>query len=145
MNLDLVKEEIKQDEGFRDTMYRDHLGFATIGYGHLVLPTDKFKEGVKYSVKELDKVFEYDFQIAYQDAVSLAKSNNIDSYDCVEILIEMCFQLGKPKVMKFKKMFEALQKKDYYTAHLEMLDSVWAKKHTPARAHRLSMKMKELT
>ena len=144
MNLELIKEEIKQDEGFRNSMYRDHLGFATIGYGHLVLPTDKFKEGVKYSVKELDKVFEYDFQIAYQDAVSLAKSHDIDSYECVEILIEMCFQLGKPKVMKFKKMFEALSKKDYYTAHLEMLDSVWAKKHTPARAHRLSQKMKKL-
>ena len=48
MNIEKIKEEIKEEEGYRDTMYRDHLGFATIGYGHLVLPSDKFKEGVKY-------------------------------------------------------------------------------------------------
>ena len=144
MNLEEVKEHIKEEEGYRDTMYRDHLGFATIGYGHLVLPTDKFKEGVKYSHKELEKVFEYDFQIAYQDAVDLCKDLDV-SYECVEIIIHMCFQLGKPKVMKFKKMFEALKNKRYDIAKLEMLDSLWHKKHTPARAERLANKMGELT
>ena len=144
MNLEEVKEHIKEEEGYRDTMYRDHLGFATIGYGHLVLPRDKFKEGVKYSHKELEKVFEYDFQIAYQDAVSLCKDLDV-SYECVEIIIHMCFQLGKPKVMKFKKMFEALKNKRYDIAKLEMLDSLWHKKHTPARAERLANKMGELT
>ena len=144
MNLEEVKEHIKEEEGYRDNMYRDHLGFATIGYGHLVLPTDKFKEGIKYSHKELEKVFEYDFQIAYQDAVDLCKDLDV-SYECVEIIIHMCFQLGKPKVMKFKKMFEALKNKRYDMAKLEMLDSLWAKKHTPARAERLANKMGELT
>ena len=144
MNLEEVKEHIKEEEGYRDNMYRDHLGFATIGYGHLVLPTDKFKEGIKYSHKELEKVFEYDFQIAYQDAVDLCKDLDV-SYECVEIIIHMCFQLGKPKVMKFKKMFEALKNKRYDIAKLEMLDSLWHKKHTPARAERLANKMGELT
>ena len=144
MNLEEVKEHIKEEEGYRDNMYRDHLGFATIGYGHLVLPRDKFKEGVKYSHKELEKVFEYDFQIAKQDMESLTK--DLDIVDgAKEILIHMLFQLGKPKVMKFKKMFEALTKKDYASASNEMLDSLWAKKHTPARAERLARKMRELT
>jgi lysozyme len=144
MNIEKIKEEIKEEEGYRDTMYRDHLGFATIGYGHLVLPSDKFKEGVKYSNKELEKVFDYDFQIAYQDAVDLCKNLDV-SYECVEIIIHMCFQLGKPKVMKFKKMWAALEQKDFVTAGFEMEDSLWCKKHTPARAMRLSEKMKKLT
>ena len=144
MNIEKIKEEIKEEEGYRDTMYRDHLGFATIGYGHLVLPSDKFKEGVKYSNKELEKVIEYDFQIAYQDAVDLCKNLDV-SYECVEIIIHMCFQLGKPKVMKFKKMWAALERKDFVTAGFEMEDSLWCKKHTPARAMRLSEKMKKLT
>ena len=144
MNLEKVKDHIKEEEGYRDTMYKDHLGFATIGYGHLVLPRDKFKEGVKYSHKELEKVFEYDFQIAYQDAVDLCKNLDV-SYECVEIIIHMCFQLGKTKVMKFQRMFENLKKKDYDGAANEMLDSLWAKKHTPARAERLARKMRELT
>ena len=144
MNLELIKEEIKEEEGFKNSMYRDHLGFATIGYGHLVKPTDKFKEGVVYTQKELESVFEYDFQIAHQDALSLTKDLDIPE-QAVEIIIHMCFQLGKPKVMKFKKMFKALEKKDMITAGFEMEDSRWARDHTPARAKRLSEKMKELT
>ena len=144
MNIGKIKEEIKEEEGYRNSMYRDHLGFSTIGYGHLVLPTDKFKEGVKYSQKELEKVFDYDFAIAKQDAESLIKDLDVPE-EVTEILLHMCFQLGKPKVMKFKKMFAALQKKDFVTAGFEMEDSLWCKKHTPARALRLSEKMKKLT
>ena len=144
MNLEEVKEHIKEEEGYRDTIYKDTLNFATIGYGHLVLPRDKFKEGVKYSHKELEKVFEYDFQIAKQDMESLTK--DLDIVDgAKEILIHMLFQLGKPKLMKFQRMFENLRKKDYVGASNEMLDSLWAKKHTPARAERLARKMRELT
>ena len=144
MNIGKIKEEIKEEEGYRNSMYRDHLGFSTIGYGHLVLPTDKFKEGVKYSQKELEKVFDYDFAIAKQDAESLTKDLDVPQ-EVTEILLHMCFQLGKPKVMKFKKMFAALQNKDFVTAGFEMEDSLWCKKHTPARALRLSEKMKKLT
>ena len=145
MNLEHVKEHIKEEEGFSNKVYLDHLGYGTIGYGHLVKPLENFVEDKVYDNKELEKLFENDFQIAYQDAVSLAKSNNVDSYECVEILIHMCFQMGKPKVSKFKKMFEALGKKDYDSAANEMLDSLWAKKHTPARAERLAKRMRELT
>jgi lysozyme len=144
MNIEKIKYEIKEEEGYRDIMYKDHLGFATIGYGHLVLPTDKFEEGVRYDRKNLDQVFNYDFQIAYQDAMDLCKDLDIVD-EAKEIIIHMCFQLGKPKTAKFKKMFEALRNKEYTTAGFEMEDSLWAKQHTPARAHRLSEKMKKLT
>ena len=90
MNLEEVKEHIKEEEGYRDTIYLDSMipPNATIGYGHLVLPRDKFKEGVKYSHKELEKVFEYDFQIAKQDMESLTK--DLDIVDgAKEILIHM--------------------------------------------------------
>ena len=99
---------------------------------------------IKYSQKELEKVFDYDFAIAKQDAESLTKDLDVPE-EVTEILLHMCFQLGKPKVMKFKKMFAALQKKDFVTAGFEMEDSLWCKKHTPARALRLSEKMKKLT
>ena len=64
-----LKEQVKEHEGFVDTVYKDSLGFATIGYGHLVRPSDNFKEGVKYDRKRLLKVFDYDFQISYQDSI----------------------------------------------------------------------------
>ena len=144
MNLEAMKEEIKQEEGYSNKVYLDHLGYGTIGYGHLVKPLDNFVEGKVYDHKELEKIFEYDFQISYQDGMSLTKDIDIPD-EAKEIVIHMCFQMGKPKVSKFKKMFEALGKKDYDSAANEMLDSLWAKKHTPARAERLAKKMRELT
>ena len=43
MNIEKLKDEIQKEEGYRDTIYKDHLGFATIGYVHLVRPSDNFK------------------------------------------------------------------------------------------------------
>ena len=143
MNLEAMKEEIKEEEGYSNKVYFDHLGYGTIGYGHLVKPLDNFKEGVVYSQKELEKIFDYDFQIACQDGMSLTKDIDIPD-EAKEIVIHMCFQMGKPKVSKFKKMFEALRNKRYDVASTEMLDSLWHKKHTPARAKRLANRMREL-
>ena len=110
MNLEEVKEHIKQEEGYRDVIYRDHPKFCYYWVRPFGLPRDKFKDGVKYSHKELEKVFEYDFQIAKQDMESLTK--DLDIVDgAKEILIHMLFQLGKPKVMKFKRLFENLRKR----------------------------------
>ena len=143
MNLEEIKSEIKKEEGFRDTVYDDHLGFATIGYGHLIKQSYNFKTGIKYDYKTLDKLFEVDFQIAYQDSMDLYKDLDIAD-EAKEIIIHMCFQLGKPKTAKFKKMFEALRNKDYIEAGLQMESSLWAKQ-TPNRVMRLSEKMKKLT
>ena len=143
MNIDKLKDEIQKEEGYRDTIYKDHLGFATIGYGHLVRPSDNFKDGVRYDQKELEKIFDYDFQISHQDSMDLCKDLDIPD-EAKEIIIHMCFQLGKPKTTKFKKMFEALRNKDYIEAGLQMESSLWAKQ-TPNRVMRLSEKMKKLT
>jgi len=72
-----LKERIKQHEGFRRTVYSDSLGFATIGYGHLVLPTDNFVEGVEYTKEELDKVFDVDFEKAVNGAKELIGNDSL--------------------------------------------------------------------
>ncbi len=51
MNLQTIKDRIKKHEGYRDMVYEDHLGFKTIGYGHLVVE-DGFIPGIQYSKKE---------------------------------------------------------------------------------------------
>jgi|TARA_X000001382_G_C3056750_1_gene142950 GH24 family phage-related lysozyme (muramidase) len=127
--MESVKERIKEHEGFRDTVYSDSLGFATIGYGHLVLPTDNFVEGVTYPKEHLEKIFDKDFDIALNSAESLL--SGIEHNDTLKgIIVEMCFQLGKPRVLKFKKMWEAIRQKDYLKASEEMIDSNWHKQTT---------------
>ena len=44
-----IKQEIIKHEGKRNKIYLDHLGNATFGVGHLVLPTDDLQEGVEYN------------------------------------------------------------------------------------------------
>ncbi len=52
-----LEERIMEHEGFVPKIYKDTLGFATIGYGHLVKPTDVFKEGVEYPKKNFMNYF----------------------------------------------------------------------------------------
>ena len=137
-----LKERIKEHEGFRNTVYSDSLGFATIGYGHLVLPSDDFVEGVEYSEEELNNVFEVDFNTAEKDATQLIEEHEVKlNHNARCGIIEMCFQLGKPRVKLFKKMWAALQIKDFGEASFQMMDSRWAKQ-TPSRAESLAKIMR---
>jgi lysozyme len=135
MNLQTIKDRIKKHEGYRDTIYTDSLGYNTIGYGHLVVE-DGFIPGVQYSKKELEEVFEKDFAIAIQGANKLVGDFDLND-DAFGVVIEMCFQLGFPRVSKFIKFLDALKNKDYERAADEMLDSAWHRQ-TPGRCQELS-------
>jgi len=43
------------------------------------------------------------------------------------VLIDMCFNLGISRLMKFPKMISALERSDWLEAAKEMLDSDWSK------------------
>ena len=138
--MEEIKQRIKEHEGYRDTVYSDSLGFATIGYGHLVLPTDNFVEGVTYDKETLEEVFDNDFKIAVDSARHLLRDIE-HNYIIFGVLVEMCFQLGKPKVSKFNKMFIALKEKNLDKASDEMINSRWHKQ-TPKRCESLANIMK---
>ena len=138
--MEEIKQRIKEHEGYRDTVYSDSLGFATIGYGHLVLPTDNFVEGVAYDKETLEEVFDNDFKIAVDSARDLLRDIE-HNYIIFGVLVEMCFQLGKPKVSKFNKMFIALKEKNLDKASAEMINSRWHKQ-TPKRCESLANIMK---
>jgi len=130
-----LKNRIKKHEGFRDVMYLDNLGKKTIGYGHLVTE-DGILPGIQYSKKELDELFEKDFSTALRDATKLVSHLDLPN-EAFNVVIEMCFQLGLPKVTKFVNFLDALKKYDYNRAANEMLLSKWYEQ-TPARCQELS-------
>jgi len=134
--FDKVKERIKKHEGFRDTIYKDSLGKMTIGWGHLITPQDKLMENTQYSKEFLNNLFEKDFDIACDQAMSLIGSYNICE-DAIGVVIEMVFQLGVGNVNKFKNMLEALKESDYAHAAVHMLSSNWHKQ-TPERCEELA-------
>ena len=141
MSKELLKEEIKLHEGFRDMIYLDSLSKKTIGYGHLIVHEDKFVEGKAYPKEELEALFDKDFEKGWVLMERFCSVNNLNvSEKAQEVLCEMIFQMGYSGVNKFKNMIKALQNNDTKTASIEMLDSRWAKQ-TPNRAKALSDKM----
>lgn len=133
MNKALIKS-LKEHEGCSLDPYPDSLGLLTVGYGHLLqrkITQDEAEalllSDITTAIKELDRAFP-----GWRNH-SEARQN---------VLIEMCYQMGAPKLAGFKKMWACLASQDYAGAALEMLASKWASQ-TPKRAHALAKRMEE--
>lgn len=143
MSLEGLKIRIKIHEGYRDTVYEDSLGKATIGYGHLLTYKDNFEPNKKYPKEMLEELFESDFQEAVNNAEYFCKSNSLVINETAKhVIIEMVFQLGIGNVNKFKNMIKALQEQDYKTAGDEMINSRWYKQ-TKERCQKLADVMRK--
>ena len=145
MNMDRLKDSVKQHEGYRNKVYLDTLGKRTVGVGHLCVE-DFWEDDKEYEESFLMEILEKDLQEAIHGARSLMGEYGCADIDeqAEEILIEMVFQLGKTGVSKFKNMWKALSELNYVGASYEMLDSRWAKQ-TPNRAKSMAQIMKAIT
>jgi len=143
MTYDELAGSVKLSEGFRDHIYKDTEGFATIGWGHKVVYEDNFEEGKTYTKEELQEVFDKDLNNAIGLARQLMEENDVRDLPTTaqHTLTEMCFQLGKSGVSKFRNMWKALQEGNFIGASYEMLDSKW-NKQTPNRCKKLADQMK---
>ena len=142
MNYDKLIESVKKHEGYRDVVYRDTLNKRTIGFGHLCVE-DHWEDGKKYDKEYLEKILKEDLQYAINQGEGMCKDLKI-SDDAKFLIIEMIFQLGSAGVQKFRRMWSALEEDppNYFEAHVQMLDSRWAKQ-TPERATEMSEQMKK--
>ena len=134
-----LKDRIKEHEAFRDTIYKDSLGKATIGYGHLITADDEYQEGHTYSTHLLEAQFNVDFDGSFMEAQELMEGYNLPP-QAQEVIVEMVFQLGANGVSRFKNMWAALKEHDFVDAADEMLDSRWFTQ-TPERCEELSDRM----
>lgn len=129
-----VVNEIKLDEGFVGVEYKDHLGFPTIGYGTKLPLTEEeaellLKHRLHKMVKEL---------LRHKPVVETLP------LDAKLIILNMTYQLGVPRLLAFKKMWAALESKDFKTAADEMRDSLW-NRQTPNRSNKLASIMSDVT
>ena len=144
MDMDRLKDSVKQHEGYRNKVYLDTLGKRTVGVGHLCVE-DFWEDDKEYEEKFLMEILQKDLQQSIRGARSLMEDHGCADIDeqAEEILIEMVFQLGMTGVSKFKNMWKALAEKNYIGASYEMLDSRWSKQ-TPNRAKAMAKTMKEI-
>ena len=126
---------IKKNEGFSDSLYKDQLGNPTVGYGHLVLSRDGFVANKRYPKKTLLRIFHTDLRRSIFDFKKNYHYKPLPD-NAQEVVIEMIFQLGITRVLKFKKFNFHMKQKQFYLAALEMIKSRWYQQ-TPKRVNKL--------
>jgi len=143
MNLNKLQKEIMFSEGVKYEIYRCSEGYPTAGIGHLITEWDEdyFDKpvGTKVSKEQVAKWFMADLDVAINDMNQFTEGMNVDE-NVRECVTEMAFQLGLPRLNKFKKFKQALLDNDIKTAQAEMKDSRWYKQ-TTNRANRLIEKI----
>ncbi len=112
-------ELIKRHEGYRSKPYKCTAGKVTIGFGRNIEDN-----GIRPDEAELMLLND----ISECEAVLCDRIVNWKEHNEVRqgVLINMMYNLGWPRLSKFKKMLAAFEDKDYKLASIEMLDSKWA-------------------
>ena len=146
MDIRQLRKELEVDEGVKYEIYKDHLGYPTFGIGHLVIDSDpEYGQEVGTSVSE-DRVieaFDNDVQVVLADCERLYNDFNVLPEEVQLIIANMMFNMGRPRLSKFKGMKAGVDAQDWNKAADEMIDSNWYKQ-VPNRAGRLVKRMRAL-
>ena len=125
-----IREDLKRDEGLRLKPYLCTAGRTSIGYGRNL-------SDVGISECEAETMLTNDIHDVVTDLnmfipwwINLSESRK-------RAIINMAFNLGIYRLMKFKNMLKALRNGDYDIAANEALDSKWANQ-VGSRSHRIA-------
>ena len=139
MNIEALREQLKVDEGVKYEIYKDHLGYPTFGIGHLITEDDPEHgepDGTEISEDRVNEVFESD--VAKFVSESKILFPDLDELPDVaqQVIVNMAFNMGRPRLSKFKNFIAGVNDRDWTRAAEEMMDSRWADQ-VGARATRL--------
>ena len=146
MNIDKLREEIEYDEGSVGKIYLDHLGLPTFGIGHLVLESDpeyKWEVGTLVTKDRCNEAFNSDVKNVLSDCNRLYPDFDDLPEEVQLIIANMMFNMGRPRLSKFKGMKRGVDARDWNAAGDEMVDSTWYKQVTK-RADRLVVRMRDV-
>lgn len=146
MNIDKLREELAADEGCKFEIYLDHLGYKTFGIGHLITedePEYDYPVGVPVGEGRVIEAFETDIAITIADCDVLFDDFATLPEEAQLILANMMFNMGLPRMSKFKKMVAAVEAGDWSEAAVQMKDSKWYTQVTN-RAERLIERMRNV-
>lgn len=118
--IELLKAQLRQDEGFRSKPYKDTVGKLTIGFGR-----NLDDNGITTSEAEI--LLENDALEAMRDAKSLFCNFDNLPVSVKVALSNMAFNLGRSRLASFKKFRAAIERADFDTAASEAMDSLWAR------------------
>ena len=133
--IDEIADALKAEEGFVAHCYICTAGAHTVGYGRNI----DADGGIGISEEEADLLLRNDIDRTIEECRRWSWFDELDPVR-QSVVVQLCFQLGWPRLSGFNRMLTALSKQDYETAAAELLDSRFAQQ-VPARAARLAEKM----
>ena len=146
MDIEKLREEIEYDEGSVNEIYLDHLGLATFGVGHLVrkeAPEYGWEVGTPVDADRCIEAFNTDIETVLSDCKLLYSDFDDLPEEAQRIIANMMFNMGRPRLSKFKGMKRGVDARDWNAAADEMVDSRWYRQVTN-RADRLVERMRNI-
>jgi lysozyme len=135
-------DQIKLDEGFSGTAYLCSEGFLTIGYGYNLerfgAPQEMMRlifEDVEWTEEKATRVLELTLMNVRGRLLDAFPWLTQEPVEIQNILLNMAYQMGVPRLSRFKNTLAAIQADDYRAAATEVMDSLFARQ-TPNRAGR---------
>lgn len=135
LNMDKFIADLVRDEGIVLKPYMDSVGKLTIGIGRNLEDNGITEDEALFLAKEDANRArrECRFSFGFWDDLSERRKR---------ALANMCFNLGLPRLLNFKKMILALENGYYDQAADEALDSAWARQ-VGERAQRIARAFRE--
>tara|TARA_A100001515_G_scaffold143864_1_gene146222 strand:- start:1612 stop:2058 length:447 start_codon:yes stop_codon:yes gene_type:complete len=144
VNIEQLRDTLKIDEGCVNSVYLDHLNLKTVGIGHLLTEWDEEYDkpvGTPVSEERVNELFDKDVQVTIEECEQLFGNFNDLPEEVQQILANMMFNLGRPRLSKFRKLCKAVAEKNWQECATQMYDSKW-RMQVPKRAERLIERMK---
>ena len=127
-------------EGLRLEVYKDSLGIDTIGIGRNLEDRGITKKELDWmdipnmAIVHTMGISEADAMYLAENDVQIVEEELVRAHPCVNkldavrqlVVMDMAFNMGVPRLCKFKKMWNAIHEENYIAAAKEMLDSRWA-------------------
>lgn len=136
-------ESVKLHEGLRLKTYLDTENIPTIGYGTNLEEVGLHKSyanTLEITQETAQQWLEIALLSARDDARSFRWFGRLDRVR-QEAIIEMVYNLGAPRLSKFRKMIAAIEREDWNTAYDEALDSKWHRQ-VGARSVRIACQLR---
>jgi lysozyme len=121
IDMSAMEAELMRDEGSVPYAYQDSLGYWTIGVGHCI----DSRMGCKLPDEFIKSLLCSDIDSTIADLnEKLPWWTQLDEIR-QRVLVNMCFNLGINKLMRFQKFLESMKNSDWKSAAEQMQNSVW--------------------
>ena len=115
MNKDILRQQLAEDEGCKYEVYLDHLGLPTCGIGHLITESDEEHGkpvGETVTQERVQSLFNLDIAITIEDCKRLYPDFDELPEEAQLIIANMMFNMGRPRLSKFKGMKAGVDARD---------------------------------